>query len=141
MESDSSDISVSGSDFVPSIHSSSESDVTKISKKRKRKPKKWVRNVRKQNRHRGKPYVTKTGKTVPARKTGPECKCKRHCFTKVTTNIRQELLTSFNKLGEKEKQDTYLCGLITVRDIARRRPKSGCGVPRSHTYLYKVRYQ
>lgn len=139
--SDVSDFCASKSEFVPSEDSLSDSDNEVQTKKRKRNPMKWASNAKKANRNKGMAYITKAGKSVPARSTGPPCKCSKQCFNKVHADMKMELLVSFNKLGDKEKQDAYLCGLLTVRNIARRRPKSGTGVPREHTYLYKVRGQ
>ncbi|KAJ4445019.1 hypothetical protein ANN_06818 [Periplaneta americana] len=137
--SDVSDFCASKSEFVPSEDSLSDSDNEVQTKKRKHNPMKWASNARKANRNKGMAYITKAGKSVPARSTGPPCKCSKQCFNKVHADMKMELLVSFNKLGDKEKQDVYLCGLLTVCNIARRCPKSGTGVPQEHTYLYKAR--
>jgi len=42
-------------------------------------------------------------------------------------------------MGSKEKQDTYLCALITVNKIVRRRPKTGDGPTRSCSCKFKIR--
>lgn len=65
--------------------------------------------------------------------TGPECKCVWKYFSKIT------VLKMFNLIKEKEKQDTFLCGLIKVDPIVRRRPKSGIvGEARSCACKYKI---
>ncbi|KAJ4438268.1 hypothetical protein ANN_14207 [Periplaneta americana] len=51
--------------------------------------------------------------------------------------MQKDILKSFNDMKNKETQDEYLGGLITVRDVQRRRVKSGGGIPRAHTYLCK----
>lgn len=55
--------------------------------------------------------------------TGPACKCVSKCFTKITDEDRSLILESFNAIGDKEKQDTFLCGLICVKNVKRRRPQ------------------
>ncbi|KAJ4438558.1 hypothetical protein ANN_14505 [Periplaneta americana] len=53
--------------------------------------------------------------------------------------MQKDILKSFNDMKNKETQDEHLGGLITVRDIQRHRVKSGGGIPRLHTYLYKLK--
>jgi hypothetical protein len=45
----------------------------------------------------------------------------------------------FNDIGNKEKQDTFLAGLITVNNIVRRRPITNEKPNRSFACVYKVR--
>lgn len=45
----------------------------------------------------------------------------------------------FNDIGKKEKQDTFLAGLITVNNIVRRRPITNEKPNRSFACVYKVR--
>ncbi|KAJ4435132.1 hypothetical protein ANN_23708 [Periplaneta americana] len=53
--------------------------------------------------------------------------------------MQKDILKSFNDMKNKETQDEYFGGLITVRDVQRRRVKSGGGIPLANTYLYKFR--
>lgn len=107
-------------------------------RKRTRNPKKWKRNIRKYNRASGKPYVNTKNRLVPSRKTGADCSCHWKCFEKVDDDLKRKILSSFNELADKTLQDCHIAGLIAVRQIQRKRVKSGDGVPRSKTYTYKV---
>lgn len=44
----------------------------------------------------------------------------------------------FNKIGNKEKQDTYIAGLIKINKVKRRRPKDA-SKPKSCSSIYFVR--
>lgn len=44
-----------------------------------------------------------------------------------------------NTIDSKEKQDTYLYGLIKVKQIVRRRQKTGNGPNRTCSCIYKLR--
>ena len=56
---------------------------------------------------------------VPARSTGPMCNCKNECFKKVGPELQFHIITSFNNLGSKERQDQYLNSLIIASDPKR----------------------
>ncbi|KAF0713010.1 NAD-dependent protein deacetylase Sir2B-like [Aphis craccivora] len=51
---------------------------------------------------------------------------------------KQKILSCFNQIGNKEKQDTYIAGLIKINDVVRHRPKNNTK-PKSCTCIYKVR--
>ena len=73
---------------------------------------------------------------------GENCNCKRSkCFENVTLAERSSILTQFNLLGCKDTQSSYLCGLISVNPIHRRRPRKNEAESnlRDHSYSYKVR--
>lgn len=73
---------------------------------------------------------------------GENCNCKRlKCFENVTLAERSSILTQFNLLGCKDTQSSYLCGLISVNPIHRRRPRKNEAESnlRDHSYSYKVR--
>lgn len=62
------------------------------------------------------------------------------CLSKITDQDKVSILQAFNSIEEKEKQDTFLCGLIKVNSIVRCRPKSGVsGENRSFACKYKIR--
>lgn len=46
----------------------------------------------------------------------------------------------FNKIANKEKQNTFLCGLINATNIVRRRPVNNSKQPRSLSCTYKIRF-
>lgn len=136
------DFNCEDNDYTPSDNNSSSSSEEEIipqkGKRKLRREKSWGRNVRKLKRAKGKSYINTAGKQVPARTTGPPCKCKWKCFDQVNGDLKAELISSFNSLGDKEKQDAHLTGLVIVNNVGRRREKTGDGVPRSVSYIYKV---
>lgn len=74
--------------------------------------------------------------------TGEDCRCKRYqCFTKVSQIERNKLISDFNKLGDRNAQNSYLSGLVSVHAVKRRRPRSGEEGASLHdfSYTYKVR--
>lgn len=99
----------------------------KTSRKRTRNPHTWKRNVNKKNKTQGKSYegISKKCKIVkPSRQSGPDCRCKYLCFTRVSCSERNELFKVFNNVCDKEKQDIFLAGHIHPNQIQRRRSRS-----------------
>ncbi|KAI4455560.1 dna-directed rna polymerases i ii and iii subunit rpabc2 [Holotrichia oblita] len=92
---------------------------------------------------KGEEHVNHVGKLVNKRKTGEDCRCKRFkCFSKISTNDRIMLLQNFNSMSSKNDQDSHLCGLISIQNISRRRPKAGNHNPlKTHAaaFNYKIR--
>ena len=56
------------------------------------------------------------GNIIPARATGPPCNCKEKCFEKVDDGLKFHILTSFNTMPDKAKQDQYLSGMVLAFD-------------------------
>lgn len=98
----------------------------------------WARNAMKRLQAEGQAHINTTGQVVPKRTTGPVCRCRRECFKKLTADQQALLLSSFNELGDKEKQDVHLSGLMTMQPITRRRQQTGQGRPKVARYQYKV---
>ncbi|KAI4464122.1 hypothetical protein MML48_4g00007777 [Holotrichia oblita] len=92
---------------------------------------------------KGEEHVNHVGKLVNKRKTGEDRRCKRFkCFSKISTNDRIMLLQNFNSMSSKNDQDSHLCGLISIQNISRRRPKAGNHNPlKTHAaaFNYKIR--
>lgn len=99
----------------------------------------WKRNVTKVLRAKGQEYVSLRNKFVKKRVTGPPCKCKLKCFKIVTDEQKLMLLNIFNGIGDKEMQDTFLSGLIEIKNIVKRRPINNKKPNRSVACSYKVR--
>lgn len=59
------------------------------------------------------------------RVTGPDCLCKPLCFAKISDEEKQNLISYFNSIADKSKQDTYLAGLIETHSVKRHRSKLG----------------
>lgn len=56
------------------------------------------------------------GNIIPARATGAPCKCKERCFEKVDNGLKFHILTSFNTMPDKAKQDQCLSGMVLPFD-------------------------
>ena len=132
---------LSGFELPPQSSSSSTTPIRP--RKRPRKPELWKRNVAKTKRAKGEAYVSGTGRVVEAAKPGPPCSCKKQCFSKFTDEERKKIFSCFWELGDKLVQDAYLHGLIRVRKVARRRPRTAQSSrsPRKSRFLYVVSFQ
>lgn len=91
---------------------------------------KWKRN--------GVEHISLRGKHILSRETGPDCKCRNKCFIKVNDEEKNTILKTFNKIGNKEKQDTYIAGLIKIHKVVRHRPLDH-SKPKSCVCKYKVK--
>lgn len=75
---------------------------------------------------------------------GEPCHCTRFkCFIIINKKEREQLLRDFNLIGDRNKQSSYLSGLITILPVCRRRPRKseecGTGNLKEYSYTYKVR--
>jgi len=91
-------------------------------KKRVATPLGWKRNIVKAKRAKGEGIVSLRGKIVQKRTTGVDCKCKSECFKQFTDEQKKLTINIFNNILNKEKQDTFLGGLIITNNVARHRP-------------------
>ena len=130
---------------VPSLPGASSTSSSTPARPRKRiaRPGQWKRNEAKAKRARGESYASATtGQEVEAAQQGSPCTCQRKCFEKFSADELKRIFDCFWGLGDKNLQDAYLHGLIRVRKIERRRPRSRGGsrtvTPRSATYMYVV---
>ena len=118
-------------------------DTPKRPRKRPRKPEMWTRAIAKAKRAKGEEYTSpSTGKTVLVRTTGPDCKCKRRCFERISENERASILKEFYQLANKDLQDAHLFGLIQSNPVKRRRPREAAMTRAVHVghaaYTYSV---
>lgn len=107
-------------------------------KKKVQKIETWKRHSSKNSRALGLEHTSIRGKHVMPRSIGPDCKCRSKCFTKVNSSERDMILENFNKIGHKEKQDTYIVGLIKLQAISRKRPRKN-SKPKKISCYYKFR--
>lgn len=77
----------------------------------------WKTNIAKLQRAKCEKYISLRNKPVKKRVTGPYCKCRRKCFNKFTNQDKLTILNTFNNIGEEQKQDVFLGGLIQVKNI------------------------
>lgn len=69
-------------------------------------------------------YVShSTGKTIPPHSTGEACSCRNKCYDLFSSEEKGAVIEVFNALSNKVLQDAHLFGLITSRDVKRRRPR------------------
>lgn len=112
--------------------------VTKV-RKRVRKPETWKRNVSKKNRLSGVQHVSLRNKLIPKRVRGPDCLCKNKCFSLFSDEDKDNILSLFNVIGEKNTQDTYLIGLLDVKKVVRHRSRLGNSPKKTCSVKYKVK--
>lgn len=130
---------------VGDIDSSSDDEsrdgaVAQRGRKRVRNESKWRKNVKRDKVVRGETYRNASGRTVPAKKMGPACTCRRKCFSRIDVEIRDRNFAAFYALADKELQDAHLCGLISSRKVQRRRQRDGSRPERNETYVYRVSF-
>ncbi|KAF2899582.1 hypothetical protein ILUMI_06590 [Ignelater luminosus] len=76
--------------------------------------------------------------------TGMPCNCSNlRCFDVINSSKRQALNRNFNKMKDRNEQNAYLCGLISMKDICRRCPRKDESSTRlrDKSCPYKVRIQ
>lgn len=123
-------------DGVRVIEDSDEDNRSK-GKKKRTNVSRWKRNVCKHLNASGVELESLLGKHVMPRVTGPDCKCVNKCFIEVLDSGKNKILNTFNNIGHKEKQDTFLGGLIKVNKIVRNRPKDS-SKPKSCACVNKI---
>jgi len=107
-------------------------------RKRKRDPQTWERNVTKTKRNLGQAYTSYwTKKDVPKREIGEPCKC--GCFDKLGYEKINEIFNSFWNIGNYDKQNAYLGGLVKEKEIKRPTVK-GRVSRKTRTLSYNIEY-
>lgn len=113
---------------------------TRTGRKRKRLPNNWKRNVLKQKRALGEQYISiRNNIIIPPRVTGADCKSKKLCFINVSDDDKNDLISIFNSIGDKSKQDTLLSGLIRVNEVSRHRSRDDSRPHKSCSVKYSIR--
>ncbi|CAH1979308.1 unnamed protein product [Acanthoscelides obtectus] len=77
---------------------------------------------------------------LQSHEVGANCNCRKQCFQNVPEEARKTILKNFNAMTSINEQNSYLCGLITVLLIRRRRPRKDEDVAnlRSSAYSYRI---
>lgn len=125
------------------ISNAVEDEPKKLTRKRKRNPAKWKRNVSKTSRQSGQAYKNCRGDIQPAR--GVKVKgcsnpnrCTFKCMTKISQVGRQTIFDSFWALNDAEKRHFY------VANVKKSRCAQQCtkAVPsqKSHNFSYYFNY-
>ncbi|XP_030750286.1 uncharacterized protein LOC115878075 [Sitophilus oryzae] len=84
-------------------------------------------------------HMSAKGTVVPARTIGAKCKCQLKYFELIGDDKIRKIFEEFNRIGDKQKQDIYLAGLIIPRTVARRRSRAETGKEKETSFKYKVR--
>ena len=105
-------------------------------RKRKRAPERWKRNIRKQLRDSGQSYVNRRGKQVLAKSVRGTCgeSCKNKCSSIVSTEDQNEQFLQFYKLSDFEKR-MYI-SRTTQRTETRRKTKQSTDSRRKYSYNF-----
>ncbi|KAK9753511.1 hypothetical protein QE152_g1974 [Popillia japonica] len=53
-----------------------------------------------------------------------DCNCRKRCFERVSEKMRHQIIRHFKLMESLTEQNRYLCGLISVLPIQRRRPRN-----------------
>lgn len=111
----------------------------KISRKRKRRPENWKRNIQKIKRERGEEYTGAKGKSMPAKVVKPGCEstCKLMCSTNFPTDLREKIKSEFYSLTDAQKYKFY--GKYTTRTKKNRKRTKKENSRRSYTFNYYFR--
>nr|CAD7261674.1 unnamed protein product [Timema shepardi] len=79
------------------------------------------RKIQKKLRHTGQPYISRSGKLIPAKKQSDLlCNCPQHCDEKVPNEARLKLFYQFYKMADQIKQNDFLMSHIEIRAVQRR---------------------
>ncbi|KAL1488084.1 hypothetical protein ABEB36_015452 [Hypothenemus hampei] len=70
----------------------------KMTKKRKRTPHKWKRNVRKYERNSSMQYTNSENRVIEAKKQGLRCQCRNECFDKFTEIERDNIVGNYSQI-------------------------------------------
>lgn len=119
--------------------SSDDEQSSSTGKKRKLNLSKWERNVTKEKKAKGIGHISLRKKVVPPRVTGPDCLCRKKCFVSVSDEDKISLISIFNSIGDKSKQDTFLGGLIHLNPVVRHRSRNGSRPNKTCSVQYEIR--
>nr|CAI5837608.1 unnamed protein product [Callosobruchus analis] len=107
--------------------------------KRKAVPRSNHRNAVKKARVKGEPYKNSKGGYIPGKTIGVICSCRAKCFSKLSDEEHQANFRRFYAIDNKDNQDVFLQGLLTVANIQRRRPRVQEGnKSKAHVFKYFV---
>lgn len=79
---------------------------------------------------------------VQSHEPGADCKCRMKCFERISLEARDAILNKFNLMENTNEQNSYLCGLISIVPVQRRRPRLNPNDAKYKdvTCKYKVRH-
>ncbi|XP_022823697.1 uncharacterized protein LOC111362445 isoform X3 [Spodoptera litura] len=88
----------------------------KRSRKKKRQPEKWQKNVKKSLKNSGESYQTVKGNTIPAKKLKPPCStdCRLKCTEKINEEKRLNIFNDFWGIGDLGRQRYFVASCMGV---------------------------
>lgn len=92
------------------------------SRKRKRNPEKWKKNIRKSKKTQGQEYFSVSGKVQAAKSVKPHScgNCKFKCGEKFTEEERQLIFEFYYNLNNYERQRQFICEMVDRESSSRR---------------------
>ena len=111
------------------------------SRRRKRDPSNWKRNVRKCLRLHGQSYTNLKGRVTSPITEGPECNCRQKCFNIVRAEVRESLRNRYYSLNDYTSQRLFLCKCITPCEPKRRRRLTEDLRKRSFSFKYSASFE
>lgn len=121
------------------IANNNQREETRKSRKRKRDPSKWKKNVRKDKRNRGEAYISSRNKPVPAKmvKNLKDCtRCKKRCSDNVSDEVRSSLFHNYYELTAEQKRLFVLSNTVKVQPKRRRDKKTPENSKKQNSYLF-----
>lgn len=114
-----------------------ENATKKLTRKRKRDPNSWKRNVQKNLRFEGKQYYTQKGKLKGAKSVKDiVCRCHYKCQQYFTKEQREEILSNFLELKSQELKWNFIIKHVSC--IPKKRCYSENNERRSKTFVYNL---
>lgn len=108
---------------------------TRTSRKRKREPQKWLREIRKRRRQHGKEYESAKGARVPMKSSKPvSCRCKYKCRTKFDKVKKEPIFHQYWEMSY-DLQRSFIAHHVKCID-KKRRTQSKEESRRQYTYEY-----
>lgn len=113
---------------------------TPISRKRRRNPTQWDRNIQKKRRINGLKYRNRSENVLPAKEFFDiVCHCKQKCNEKISCDEREDTMKAFYSLDDQVKQNIFIRRSIIVSEPKRRRPVNNKKIPRQNSLTYYIR--
>ncbi|CAK1597793.1 unnamed protein product [Parnassius mnemosyne] len=106
---------------------------------KRKQPKMKKETVIKLKKAQGKEHINHRNNLIKKRVVGPDCRCKvLKCYTKISSQDRENIILHFNKLGNKNDQDAYLMSLISS-SYPKRHTTEAPQKYRMASYSFKIR--
>ena len=91
-------------------------------RKRKRNPQQWKRNIRKVKKAKGEEHVNSTGKPVPAKEVlHVNCNCRFKCTESFNDENRRSICAEYHALADYDRQKDYILRNIVIRQVQSRK--------------------